>query len=173
VGFTERTKGNLTLMSDTADTVKVKKPKKNKPPKTDQTPAYIWADYNLSAPGSGSSAQFIMADHTDALLLVTPRGIREETTTYGTSEVVEADIVVLNQSDPASSDEYPGAWIFAKVVIGQLRGPLEKKSRVVGTLIQDQASQKKGQSAPYRLTAPSEADIDVAKRYLDSLNPLR
>lgn len=128
-------------------------------------------DYGLAGPASGG--QFVPKDHVDELLLITPHEIREVSTTYGDSEAVEADIVVLNTKRPADSEEIIGGLIFGKVVIGQLRQAVQNRTRVVGTLIEDTSSQKKGQSAPYRLTAPSDSDIEAAKGYLDSLDPLR
>jgi hypothetical protein len=129
-------------------------------------------DYGLGGPASGG--QFVPKDHVDELLLITPHEIREVSTTYGDSEAVEADIVVLNVKKPADSEEIDNGLIFGKVVIGQLRQAVQNRTRVVGTLIEDTGeSQKKGQSAPYRLTAPSDSDIEAAKGYLDSLDPLR
>jgi hypothetical protein len=159
-------------MTDTTAGDKPKKDKKKKDkPAAGPTLSSSSSDYNLAGPGSGGN--FTPKEHVDELLLITPIQLREVSTSYGESEAVEADIVILNASNPARSEEISGGLIFSKVVIGQLKGPLSNRSRVVGTLIEDTASQKKGQSAPYRLTAPTEADIDVAKRYLDSLNPLR
>lgn len=133
-------------------------------------------DYGLAGPGSSAPSdedRFNIGDHVNQLLLVTPRQKKEVTTEYGTNEVVEADVVALDKADPANSKDYPGAWIFAAIVQNQLAEAMGKGSRVVGTLILDEAMKKPGKSAPYRLTAPTDQDIDVAKRYLDSLDPLR
>jgi hypothetical protein len=169
-GGTEQEGATIVAKNTTAEAEqpKVKKPKKDKPEKTNSADT---AGYNLAGPASGGN--FVPKDHTDELLLITPHEIREVSTTYGDSEAVEADIVILNAKKPAESEEIPNGLIFGKVVIGQLRQAVQNRSRVVGTLIEDTASQKKGQSAPYRLTAPSDADIEVAKAYLDALNPLR
>jgi hypothetical protein len=150
-------------------TTKVKKPKKDKVKEPTSTASS--GEYNLGGPASGGN--FVPKEHVDELLLITPHEIREVSTTYGDSEAVEADIIILNAKSPADSEEITGGLIFGKVVIGQLRQAVQNRSRVVGTLIEDTASQKKGQSAPYRLTAPTDADINVAKAYLDALNPLR
>lgn len=146
-----------------------KKKDKGAEPKSESTTS--GNDYGLGGPASGG--QFVPKDHVDELLLITPHEIREVSTTYGDSEAVEADIVVLNPKKPADSEVIDNGLIFGKVVIGQLRQAVQNRTRVVGTLIEDTASQKKGQSAPYRLTAPSDSDIEAAKGYLDSLDPLR
>lgn len=124
--------------------------------------------------GPGSTASFKAEDHEGQLLLITPLALEEEISTdYGVSDAIRADIVVLDKKKPERSEEIAGALLFQKVLQGQLRDSLTRRTRVVGTLIKDEASKKKGQSAPWRLTAPSDADIAVARSYLDALDPLR
>jgi hypothetical protein len=143
----------------------VKKPKKDK-----GKPSPHAGD--LVGPGSGGS--FVAKDRVGELLLITPVSLEEDVVTAnGTSDAIRADIVVLDKKKPEKSEEIAGGLIFQKVLQGQLRDSLAKGTRVVGTLIEDVASQKKGQSAPYRLTAPSDEDIAVARAYLDALDPLR
>jgi hypothetical protein len=127
---------------------------------------------DITGPGSGGN--FVAKDVVGELLLITPTDLEKDVvTTNGTSDAIRADIVVLDKKKPAKSDTIEGGLIFQKVLQGQLRDALAKGTRVVGTLIEDTASQKKGQSAPYRLTAPSDEDIQLARQYLDTLNPLR
>lgn len=129
------------------------------------------ASGDLVGPGSGGN--FVAKDHVDRLLLVTPTALEEDIqTANGTSDAIRADIVVLDRKKPAKSEMIDGALIFQKVLQGQLRDSLAKGTRVVGTLIVDESTKKPGQSAPYRLTAPSDEDIQVAKAYLETVNPL-
>jgi hypothetical protein len=144
------------------------KAKKDKAPKEKARPSAG----DLVGPGSGGN--FVAAEVIGELLLITPTALEEDVVTAnGTSDAIRADIVVLDKKKPARSEVIEGGLIFQKVLQGQLRDSLAKGTRVVGTLIQDEASKKAGQSAPYRLTAPTDADIDVARQYLDALNPLR
>ena len=143
------------------------KPKKDKAPKASGGNAG-----DLVGPGTGGN--FVAKDLVGELLLITPTALEEDVvTSNGTSDAIRADIVVLDRRKPEKSTEIPGGLIFQKVLQGQLRDSLAKGTRVVGTLIEDVASQKKGQSAPYRLTAPSDEDIQTARSYLDALDPLR
>ena len=140
--------------------------------KKDKEPKATAGAGDLVGPGSGGN--FVAKDVVGELLLITPTALEEDVvTSNGTSDAIRADIVVLDRKKPTKSTEIPGGLIFQKVLQGQLRDSLAKGTRVVGTLIEDTASQKKGQSAPYRLTAPSDEDILVARAYLDALNPLR
>jgi hypothetical protein len=149
---------------------KVKKEKKDKGEKSAPATSSNYDD--LGGPGSGSG--FTPEDYEDALLLVSPLSLEEGIkTTFGEKEAIKADIVVLNKAKPEKSEEVPGALVFPKVLQGQLQQALARRSRVVGTLVKDVASQKPGQKPPWRLTAPSDDDIQVARKYLDSLNPLR
>lgn len=147
-----------------------KKDKGDKAPKEKPKPGAG----DLVGPGSGGN--FVAKDLVGELLLITPTELVEDMVTSASkdpSDAIRADIVVLDKKKPAKSDVIEGGLIFQKVLQGQLRDSLAKGTRVVGTLIQDEASKKAGQSAPYRLTAPTDADIDVARQYLDALNPLR
>lgn len=130
------------------------------------------ASHGLSAPGTGG--QFKAEDHIDRLLLITPHKVEEGiVTSNGEANATRADVVVLDEKGKGKDVELPDSLIFQKVVQGQLREAIANKSRVVGRLFVDEASKKKGQSAPYKLAAPSEAEIAIAASYLDNLDPLR
>jgi hypothetical protein len=150
---------------------KSKDGKKDKGEKADKPKASAG---DLVGPGSGGN--FVAKDVIGELLLITPTELVKDMQTSASkdpSDAIRADIVVLDKKTPKKSEVIEGGLIFQKVLQGQLRESLAKGTRVVGTLIQDEASKKAGQSAPYRLTAPTDADIDVARQYLDALNPLR
>ena len=128
--------------------------------------------HNLGGPGSGG--QFKAEDHVGSLLLITPHKVEEDiVTSNGTASATRADVVVLDEKGKGKDQELPDSLIFQKVVQGQLREAIANRSRVVGRLFVDEASKKKGQSAPYKLAAPTEAEIQIASDYLDNLDPLR
>lgn len=94
------------------------------------------------------------------LLLIEP--LREETisTSFGESNAVYANVVVLDGPDaPERHDE---TIIFPKVLANQVRPKLGQK--VLGRLGQGQA--KSGQSAPWLLQEATAADIQVGTAYL-------
>jgi hypothetical protein len=148
----------------------VEEPKKAKKAK-DEAPAKGGKTKKGSLGGPGSTAQFSAEEWTDHLLLITPKSIEHDiVTSNGTADATRADIVVLDTNPPKLIDN---ALIFQKVVQGQLREAVESKGRVVGTLFVDTASKKAGQSAPYRIAAPSKKDLAKGQAYLDKLDPLR
>jgi hypothetical protein len=129
-------------------------------------------DYKLSAPGTGG--QFKAEDHVGRLLLITPHEVEHDIkTSNGDANATRADIVVLDEKSKGKDVVLDDSLIFQKVVQGQLREAIAQKSRVVGRLFVDKDSKKAGQSAPYKLAAPSEDEIKLAAKYLDDLDPLR
>lgn len=150
------------------DPPKVKKEKKDKAPKAAKSGNDL--GHGLSAPGSGG--QFNAETSLGRLLLITPSEIEKDiVTSNGTADATRCAIVILDgKGGPESIDD---ALIFQKVVQGQLREAINNRSRVVGRLFLDQSAKKAGQNAPYKLSAPTEADIKLATDYLDSLDPLR
>lgn len=125
--------------------------------------------HGISAPGAGGMFQAV--DHVEHLLLITPKGVEEDiVTSNGTANATRADVVDL---DAKPIKAIPQALIFQKVLQGQLIEATENRSRVLGTLFIDEDAKKKGQNAPYKLRAPSKADLARAEKYLDSLDPLR
>lgn len=143
----------------------VKSSKKDKGGKADKSSKATKG--GLMAPGSGG--MFKAEDHVDHLLLITPKSIEEDiATTNGVASATRADVI-----DLTTGKTIKDALIFQKVVQGQLREAVEAKGRVVGTLFIDNAAKKAGQSAPYKLAAPSSKDIAKAQAHLDKLDPLR
>jgi hypothetical protein len=146
---------------------KVKKEKKDKGAASGKG-----GDYGLTAPSAGDL--FNNRENADELLLLSVTEVVEGMVTSASkdpTDAIKADVVVLNKKNPADSRTYSDSLLFGRVLVGQLKPRVG--TRVVGTLIEDVASKKQGQNAPWRLTAPSDDDIQVATKYLDSLNPLR
>lgn len=152
-------------MAKDANGNKVKSPKADKAAK----PA-AGNSHGLGAPGTGG--QFSAEAELGRLILITPTEIEKDiVTSNGTADATRASLVILDgKGSPKVIDD---ALIFQKVVQGQLREAITNRSRVVGRLFLDQSAKKAGQNAPYKLAAPTEADIALATGYLDSLDPLR
>jgi hypothetical protein len=96
-----------------------------------------------------------------ALLLITVKGNRTGIqTAFGDADAVEADVAVLDGD--SKGDTFADALIFPKVLQGQLRSNVG--TRVLGRL--GQGEKKAGQSAPWKLSDPTDADRKTATDYL-------
>lgn len=125
----------------------------------------------FAEPGSGG--QFVAKEHVGHLLIITPKAIEKDVKTVnGESDAIRADVVVVDERNPENSDAIDDTLIFQKVLQGQLRSEIGKR-RVLGRLFLDEATKKAGQSAPYKLAAPSKDEVALAGAYLDSIDPLR
>lgn len=115
--------------------------------------------------GPGSSSGVVWNDLEGRLLLVTPHE-KDVTvnTSYGESTAVRADLVILD--GPDSPDEITDTLIFPKVLQGQVKSNAGTGRSNLGRLGKGQA--KPGQSAPWMLGEPTDADKDVARAYLNS-----
>lgn len=124
---------------------------------------------NFSQPSAASD--FRAADHIGHLLLVYVRELRVDiVTTYGTSDAIACDVVVL--TDPAGPRREPGVLFFQKPLIGSLKNAIGKDP-VLARLGQGVA--KPGQSAPYILNPFNEQDAAFATQWLTSVggNPFQ
>lgn len=144
---------------------------KDKGSKASKAPKGGASDDEFGDPGERSN--FKLADHEGALLLITPRSMEEDIeTSFGESDAVKADVVVLTKTNGKALDEpeeHEGVLIFQRVVIGQLEGKIGK-GRVLGTVGRGVA--KKGQSAPFLIEVATDEQKDIARKYLKSIDPL-
>lgn len=115
-------------------------------------------EFVSAAPPSGG---ITWSDHKGNLLVIEPlsdeKGI---STAFGDADAVKANIYVL--TGPDTSEDFPEALVFPKLLASQLRSQMGKK--VVGRLSQGAA--KPGQSAPWMLDPATEDDIEKAKAFL-------
>lgn len=110
-------------------------------------------------PSSSSGIEW--SDYKGSLLMLTVRGVETDIkTAYGTTDAVRADVVVIDGT--GAGDESPDALVFPKVLQSQLRRNVGQK--VLGRLGQGVA--KSGQSAPWQLDAATDADREMARRFL-------
>jgi hypothetical protein len=101
-----------------------------------------------------------------ALLLLTPTEHREGiSTAFGDADAVVADLVVLD--GPHAGQAHPGILVFQKALQGQLRPKVGTGRMVLGRLGRGIA--KPGQSAPWILGDPTEADKTLARNHLASV----
>ena len=101
------------------------------------------------------------ANYKGRLLLIEPHGVETGVqTALGPKDAVRADVTVLDGD--GAPIEFRDALIFPKLLMSQTRSLVGKK--VLGRLGQGQA--KPGQSAPWRIDDPSEADVAAATAYV-------
>lgn len=98
-----------------------------------------------------------------ALLLLTPTSEQKAiNTSFGPADAIETNLVVLDGKDVGS--EHQGVLIFQKALQGQLRPKIGTGRMVLGRLGRGIA--KPGQSAPWILTEPTDADKQAARSHL-------
>lgn len=121
----------------------------------------------FSSPATGG--RFSAENNKDKLLLITPRSYEQGVqTTFGAKDAVKADIVVIDETDPTRSEEIDDALLFGGVLIGQTKSFIDK-GLVLGRL--GQGTAKPGQKPPWVLADPTDAEKDVARKYLASKAP--
>lgn len=118
--------------------------------------------FSRPAPTSGIQWE----DFLGKLLLIEPKSYEQEVNTqYGTKPAVRADVTVVDAD--AGPEEWPEALIFPGVLINQTRSLLGQK--VLGRL--GQGTPKQGQKPPWVIQDPTEEDIAIGTRYIDSRSP--
>lgn len=126
---------------------------------------------------SGSDGGAGITEYDGGLLLVTPvEYVESMSTTFGDTDAVRVDFVVLDAPDGAV--EVEDTLIFQRMLIGALKRQalFNEKNGVdeatghpkmtLGVLTQDESRQKKGQSAPWVLAEPNAEQAQVARNYL-------
>ncbi|WP_026152284.1 hypothetical protein [Actinopolyspora halophila] len=115
--------------------------------------------------GPGSAAGIQWGDLQGRLLLIKAHSVEDSiSTAFGETSAVKADVVELD--GPDAGTEHLDTLIFPKVLQGQVKGNAGTGRYNLGRLGRGQA--KPGQSAPHQLGDPTDADKDVARRYLAS-----
>lgn len=113
--------------------------------------------------GPSSTSGISWEEINGRLLLVTPHSAEEGIkTTHGDAKAVRADVVVLD--GPDSPVEYADTLIFPKVLQGQVRKNIGTGRMNLGRL--GQGNKKPGQSPPWMLGDPTDADKAIARDYL-------
>lgn len=113
----------------------------------------------FDSPASGAK----ITDYNGMLLLLTPTAFLEKVPTqYGPSDCVEAEMAVLDGAK--AGEAHSAVRIFQKALMGQLRPKIGSGRMVLGRLGTGQA--KAGQSAPWVLHDPTDADKQTARNHL-------
>lgn len=119
----------------------------------------------FSSAGSSSAK---ITDFEGRLLLLTPTeyldGENKVNTEYGEKDVVITDLVALD----GDVEEESGVYVFQGKLIGALKRKIGKDP-VLGRLGKGDPA-KKGQAKPWALLPPSDADKELARKYLASKN---
>lgn len=130
---------------------------------------------------SGSAGGAGITEQAGQLLLVIPtEHVQGIDTTYGETDAVRVDYVVLDGPDGPEMVE--DTLVFQRVLISAFKSQAKFNERnpggdpvtgypkmTLGRLIQDEAQKKKGQSAPWVLQEPTDADKALARDYLPNL----
>lgn len=120
-------------------------------------------EYTFDDPGSLTGVKW--ADHIGCLVLITPREVRKDFPTQGgPADTTFADVVILD--GPGNGSTYPNSPIYQKYLQGQLRANVGTGRSCLGRIGQDPSRAKPGQTAPWVLGNPSDADKQLAARYL-------
>lgn len=97
------------------------------------------------------------------LLLIKAHSVETDIkTSFGDTDAVRADVTVLD--GPDSPEEYRDTLIFPRVLQGQVRSNAGTGRMNLGRL--GQGNKKPGQSAPWLLGDPTDADKAIARDYL-------
>lgn len=126
---------------------------------------------------SGSDGGGGIKEYEGQLLLVTPQEyIESMDTTFGDTDAVRVDFVVLDAPD--GPEEVEDSLVFQRVLVSAMKRQALFNERngvdeatgypkmLLGVLIQDEDRQKKGQSAPWVLKEPDDAQKKLARAYL-------
>lgn len=102
-------------------------------------------DLNIeTAPETGGD-KFVNADHEGELIVLAVKGTGKETFDNGESEFIIADITIVE--GPNAGEEFVDAWLFGRVLFGQLKRKIGRT--FVGRIVKGQA--QRGKSAPWQL----------------------
>jgi hypothetical protein len=120
----------------------------------------------FASPPEPTSSGVKTGDFLGRLLLIRPLlHERDYPTRHGPTDAIRCRIAVLDGPTPGMVHEE--AILFGRQVVGQLRQALDTGvEMVLGRMGQGEA--KQGQSPPWRLMEPTEADRQTARGYLAS-----
>jgi hypothetical protein len=112
-------------------------------------------------PGSISAIKW--EDYEGRLVLITPLvAVENFLTSLGEGPIIRANVVVLD--GPGAPEDYHNTIIFPKVLQGQIRANVGTGRSHLGRV--GKGEKRPGQSAPWMLGEPTEADKNIARDYL-------
>lgn len=117
----------------------------------------------FDAPGSATGVKW--EDLNGRLLLIQPLSEEKDIpTAFGSTNAVRANVTVLD--GPSAGEEFADTLIFPKVLQSQVKGNCGTGRFNLGRL--GKGTAKPGQSAPWMLGDPTDADKDAARAHLAS-----
>lgn len=125
------------------------------------------------AKGGGDGFRLEHDDNLGKLFLISP--LREDdfkSEEYGDSKIIVADIVEINEKNPAKSVEHEEAYIFGGWTKGAVRSYIGKQ-RVLGRLGQSLEKSKSKKNPAWILEDATEKDANKAREYLASVDPFK
>lgn len=115
--------------------------------------------------GPGSATGVVWAELEGTLLLIKPLATEENiSTAFGEANAVRANVVALD--GPSKGEEFNDTLIFPKGLQAQVKGNCGTGRFNLGRLGKGNA--KPGQSAPWLLGDPTDADKDVARAWVNA-----
>jgi hypothetical protein len=120
----------------------------------------------FSTPSSGGR----LTEYMGRLIIVTPREYRDSfQTSIGETEVIFADVVVLDEKDPVKkSEELTNLVIFGKVLVPELRRILEDERPPALGRLGKRKSKTAGKNDAHALIAAEPGEIAIAMKYWES-----
>lgn len=113
------------------------------------------------APGSGD--RFINAEHVGELLVIRVKEVAHEVVTdAGTSDVIVADVTVID--GPNAGTEYLDAWVFGKVVMGQLKRKVGRT--IVGRWYGEPGVKRQGKNVAYQINPATDEETAYATKFM-------
>lgn len=103
------------------------------------------------------------------LVLLTPLREDKVDTSFGEKPIIVADVVVIDEKKPAKSEVHDDVYVFGGYLRGALRGFIGER-RVLGRLVKGEPK-KKGENAPWLLEDATDAEVELAKAYLATVDP--
>ena len=128
------------------------------------------------APAGGDGFTLTSDENRGKLLLITPLRTERIEDKFSkepgaTKEIIVADVVVLDEKNPAKSEEHEEVYVFSGYLKGALRGYIGER-RVLGRLTNTEDTSKKKDRGNYywELEDADADDVAVARAYLEALN---
>lgn len=119
---------------------------------------------------SGGDGWNLTEEAEGKLVIFTPlREEKVETADYGLKPVIVADVVVLNEKKPEKSEAHAEVYVWGGYVRGALRSSIGT-ARVLGRLVR--GTKKEKGNYPWLLEDATDAETEIARAYLASVDPL-
>jgi hypothetical protein len=110
-----------------------------------------------------------MKDYKGRLVIVTPSEFIDDfQTSIGETEVIIADVVVIDEKNPAESKELSSTVFFGKAIVPYLKRKLDKGEKALGRYTQREATSK-GKSGAWALQKPTPEEMQLGLKYLESV----